>query len=143
MVASITKHEQTATLLQDIVARATTAIVDLGYRRVGKKLAPVEDIHLGKFKSLAPRQRMWLRRHQPIEPSIGHARADHWVEQCWLKSAEGDALHAVPCAADFNIRWLLRAIARLGLARFFFALMPGARLGGVIGPNGRNTRAPS
>ena len=27
----------------------------------------------------------------------------------------GDALHPVLCAAGFNIRWLLRAVARLGL----------------------------
>lgn len=34
------------------------------------------------------------------------------MDRCWLKGSEGDALHAVLCAAGFNIRWLLRAIAR-------------------------------
>jgi IS5 family transposase len=34
----------------------------------------------------------------------------------WLKESQGDALHAVLCAAGFNIRWLLRAIARGGIA---------------------------
>jgi IS5 family transposase len=37
------------------------------------------------------------------------------MDRCWLKGSQGDALHAVLCAAGFNIRWLLRAIARLGL----------------------------
>lgn len=36
------------------------------------------------------------------------------MDRCWLKGAEGDALHAVLCAAGYNIRWLLRAITRLG-----------------------------
>ena len=34
----------------------------------------------------------------------------------------GDALHALSCAAGYNIRWLLRAIARLGLGGLFYAL---------------------
>ena len=43
-------------------------------------------------------------------------------DRCWLKGAEGDALHAVLCAAGFNIRWLLRAIVNKGLAALLFAL---------------------
>ena len=38
-------------------------------------------------------------------------QADHRMDRCWLKGTEGDALHAVLCAAGFNIRWLMRAIA--------------------------------
>lgn len=57
-----------------------------------------------------------------MEPAIGHLKADHRMDRCWLKGSEGDALHAVLCAAGFNIRWLLRAIARLGLKGLFFAL---------------------
>ena len=34
------------------------------------------------------------------------------MDRCWLKGSEGDALHAMLCAAGFKIRWLLRAIAR-------------------------------
>jgi hypothetical protein len=36
------------------------------------------------------------------------------MDRCWLQGALGDALHALSCAAGYNIRWLLRAIARLG-----------------------------
>lgn len=33
----------------------------------------------------------------------------------------GDALHVLSCAAGYNIRWLLRAITRLGLMLIFCA----------------------
>ena len=69
-------------------------------------------IHRGKYKSLTATQRTWLKRRQAIEPDIGHAKADHRMDRCWLKGSKGDALHAVLCAAGFNIRWLLRAMAR-------------------------------
>jgi len=114
--------EQTTTLLQDIGVKPTTAIVDLGYRGVDADIAPVQLIHRGKSKTLTAAQRTWLRRRQAVEPAIGHLKADHRMDRCWLKGSEGDALHAVLCAAGFNIRWLLRAIVRLGLAGLLFAL---------------------
>lgn len=114
--------EQTTNLLQDIGVKPTTAIVDLGYRGMDKDVAPVEVIHRGKFKSLSPKQRTWLKRRQAIEPLIGHTKADHRMDRCGLKGAEGDALHAVLSAAGFNIRWLLRAIARLGMGGLLLAL---------------------
>ena len=46
---------------------------------------------------------------------IGHTKTDHRMDRCWLQGAVGDALHALSCAAGYNIRWLLRAIVRLGL----------------------------
>ncbi|MBX3803430.1 hypothetical protein DEE50_29635 [Burkholderia cepacia] len=39
-----------------------------------------------------------------------------------LKGQTGDALHAVLCATGYNLRWLLRAIVRLGLGPIFFIL---------------------
>ena len=44
------------------------------------------------------------------------------MDRCWLSGSSGDALHAVLCAAGFNIRWLLRAIAAKGLKAFLLAL---------------------
>ncbi len=44
------------------------------------------------------------------------------MRRCWLKGQTGDALHAVLCAAGYNLRWLLRAIVRLGLRSVFFTL---------------------
>jgi IS5 family transposase len=114
--------EQTTNLLQDIGVKPTTAVVDLGYRGVDH-LVPVNVIHRGRYKTMTEQQRSWLKRRQAIEPTIGHTKHDHGMKRCWLKGAEGDALHAVLCAAGFNIRWLLRAIARLGLAALCLALI--------------------
>jgi IS5 family transposase len=41
------------------------------------------------------------------------------MDRCWLAGATGDALHAVLCAAGYNVRWLMRAVVRLGLTGFF------------------------
>jgi len=41
------------------------------------------------------------------------------MQRCHLKGAEGDALHAVLCAAGFNIRWLLRMISKKGVSLYF------------------------
>jgi len=116
--------EQTTTLLQDIGVKPTTAVVDLGYRGVDHDVAPVQVIHRGKSKTLTDVQRRWLKRRQAIEPAIGHTKHDNGMDRCWLKGSEGDALHAVLCAAGFNIRWLLRAIARHGLAALLLGLRP-------------------
>jgi len=107
--------QQTSALLQDIGVAPHTAIVDLGFRGVDHDVAPVLLLHRGKSKSLTEQQRRWLRRRQAIEPAIGHAKLDHRMDRCWLAGASGDALHAVLCAAGYNIRWLLRAILRKGL----------------------------
>lgn len=114
--------EQTTTLLQDIGVKPATAVVDLGFRGVDEAVAPVQLIHRGKFKSLDEQQRRWLKRRQAIEPAIGHAKSDHRLDRCWLTGSTGDALHAVLCAAGFNIRWLLRAIAAKGLKALLFLL---------------------
>jgi IS5 family transposase len=50
-----------------------------------------------------------------VEPAIGHLKSDNRMDRCWLPGQLGDALHAVLCAAGYNLRWLLRAMARLGL----------------------------
>lgn len=125
--------EQTATLLQDLDVKPDTAIVDLGYRGVDSQVAPVTVIHRGKSKRLTAVQRRWLRRRQAVEPVIGHLKADHRMDRCWLKGAEGDALNAVLAAAGFNIRWLLRAIARGAYRRLLFVLFAVAAMLGVGG----------
>ena len=114
--------EQTCTLLEDIGVTPHTAIVDLGFRGVDHDVAPVVLLHRGKSKSLTEQQRRWLRRRQAIEPAIGHAKLDHRMDRCWLSGASGDALHAVLCAAGYNIRWLLRTIVRKRLKGLFALL---------------------
>jgi transposase, IS5 family len=103
--------EQTNNLMQDVGRTPKQVIVDLGYRGVDADNPGVQIIHRGKYESLTALQRKWLKRRQAIEPLIGHTKADHGMQRCWLKGTLGDALHALSCAAGYNIRWLLRAIA--------------------------------
>ena len=116
--------EQSSILLQDVpgAAQPKTVLVDLGFRGVDAEVSSVHLIHRGKHKTLTRTQRRWLKRRQAIEPIIGHVKHDHGMRRCWLKGQTGDALHAVLCAAGYNLRWLLRAIVRLGLRPIFFIL---------------------
>lgn len=115
--------EQTTILLEDTGVKPKEVIVDLGFRGVDADNPDVAIIHRGKYKSLTTKQRRWLKRRQAVEPAIGHLKADHRMMRCWLKGAIGDALHAVLCAAGYNIRWLLRAIVRLGIKAVFLRLL--------------------
>ena len=114
--------EQTSNLLQDLGRSPKQVIVDLGYRGVDADNPGIQIIHRGKYKSLTDHEKRLLKRRQAIEPLIGHTKADHRMDRCWLQGAMGDALHALSCAAGYNIRWLLRAIVRLGLSGLFYAL---------------------
>lgn len=73
-------------------------------------------VHRGKSKRISEQERKQLRRRQAIEPIIGHLKADHRMDRCHLKGEQGDRLHAVLCAAGYNIKWLLRMIAKKGIA---------------------------
>ena len=105
--------EQTGILLEDIGRKPKQVFVDLGYRGVDADNPDVEILHRGKYKSMDKQRRRWLKRRQAVEPAIGHLKADHRMDRCWLAGSIGDALHAVLCAAGFNLRWLMRAISRL------------------------------
>jgi IS5 family transposase len=121
--------EQTTILLEDTGRRPKQVIVDLGYRGVDHDNPGIEIIHRGKYRSLSARQRRWLSRRQAIEPAIGHLKTDHRMDRCWLQGQLGDALHAVLCAAGYNLRWLLRAMRRLGLRALCHVLFAvGSRL---------------
>ena len=108
--------EQAAILMQDSRSKPATAFVDLGYRGVDADNPDVHIVHRGKAKRISEQERRQLRRRQAIEPIIGHLKADHRMDRCHLKGERGDRLHAVLCAAGYNIRWLLRMIARKGIS---------------------------
>jgi transposase, IS5 family len=129
--------EQTSNLMQDLGRRPKQVVVDLGYRGVDADNPGVEIIHRGKYKSLTSLQRKWLKRRQAIEPLIGHTKADHGMQRCWLKGALGDALHALSCAAGYNIRWLLRAIAGKAAkdAKAFLWALLGMAVGARLAPD--------
>lgn len=115
--------EQATNLMQDHAVQLKQIVVDLGFRGVDADNRDVQIIHRGKFKSMTSQQRRWLRRRQAVEPAIGHLKSDHRMDRCWLQGALGDALHAISCAAGYNLRWLLRAVARLGLGQLFLRLL--------------------
>jgi IS5 family transposase len=115
--------EQATNLTQDLQLNIKQAVVDLGFRGVDADNPGVEIIHRGKFKSLSKQQRAWLKRRTAVEPAIGHLKFDHRMDRCWLKGALGDALHSISCAAGYNVKWLLRAIARLGIRALFLRLL--------------------
>ncbi|MEW6695662.1 MAG: hypothetical protein AB1371_12085, partial [Pseudomonadota bacterium] len=55
----------------------------------------------------------------------------HRMDRCHLKGEQGDRLHAVLCAAGYNIRWLLRMITKKGvpfLKRAFLRLVAAVHL---------------
>jgi hypothetical protein len=81
-------------------------------------------IHRGKAKSPGVPERKLIKRRNAVEPVIGHLKADHRMDRCHLKGEIGDRLHAVLCAAGYNLRWLRRVIARKGLGAFFWLLPP-------------------
>ena len=110
--------EQAGILMQDRANKPTSAFVDLGYRGVDADNPGVRVVHRGKSKRLSKQERKLLKRRQAIEPIIGHLKADHRMDRCHLQGEQGDCLHAVLCAAGYNIRWLLRMIIKKGLRPF-------------------------
>ena len=65
-----------------------------------------------------------MKRREAVEPVIGHMKHDHRMSRCHLIGSLGDAIHAIACAAGCNIRWLTRAVLRLGLQGLFAPLNP-------------------
>jgi IS5 family transposase len=88
----------------------------------------VRIVHRGKSKRLSAQEKKLLEQRQAIEPIIGHLKADHRMDRCHLKGETGDRLHTVLCAAGYNIRWLLRMIAKKGLRALLALLLRLLRL---------------
>ena len=116
--------EQSTNLLQDLGVSPTQAVVDLGFRgnEVDQANPDLEIIHRGRIKTMTRAQRRWLKRRQAVEPAIGHLNSDNPIKRCWLQGATGDALHALCCALSYNLRWLMRAVVRLGLKGLLLGL---------------------
>ena len=109
---------QTNSLIQTSGKAITEAYVDLGYRGVDADNPGVRVMHRGRIKSITTLERRRLKRRQAVEPVIGHAKHDPRMIRCHLIGSLGDALHAIACAAGrstHRIRWLMRAMLRLGL----------------------------
>lgn len=97
---------------------ARHAYCDQGYR--GHGFAGDAEIHIvgrGRRK-LRRTERGYHNRRAAIEPIIGHMKTDHRMIRNFLKGQRGDRCNAVLAACGYNIRKLLRA-----LARFFLSLV--------------------
>jgi IS5 family transposase len=124
--------EQTTILLQDSGIKPTTAVVDLvGYHGVDAESPELTITHRSKANRLDAEGLKLIKQRNAIEPVIGHLKADHHVDRCHLKDEIGDRLHEILCAAGYNIRWLLRAIARKGLTAFL-RLLPAPAVTAVV-----------
>ena len=138
--------EQAAILMQDRSTKPTTAFVDLGYRGVDAANPDVHIVHRGKAKRISAQERKLLKRRQAVEPIIGHLKSDNRMNRCHLKGETGDRLHAVLCAAGYNIRWLLRMIIKKGvtfLATLFLCLYSAAFLRQILDSATRKLPCPT
>jgi hypothetical protein len=65
----------------------------------------------------------------PVEPVIGHTKAEHRMGRNYLKARDGNRINAVLAAAGYNFSLLLRWLARLlcGLVRALFVGLPSAQ----------------
>ena len=131
--------EQATNLTQDIGVPIKQVVADLGFRGVDADNPDRFIIHRGKLKSLTPQQKGWLRRRQAVEPAIGHLKSDNRMDRCWLQGAMGDALHAISCAAGYNLRWLMRQIALRHITAPFFGLLRSMCWSAYGGFNGLNS----
>jgi IS5 family transposase len=134
---TLNEQLEQAQILSDSTIR--NVYVDLGYRGVDADNPTVSIKHRGKSKRLTEKERRLLKRRQAIEPIIGHLKADHRMDRCPLKGQTGDAIHAVLCAAGYNIRWLLRMIRKKGI-RLFLSLLQAFGLGQRTKANGQSNR---
>lgn len=116
--------EQANILMQTLGSKPQTAFVDLGYRGLDKDNLGLDIKHCGKFKSRTDEEKKLLKRRQAIEPIIGHLKADHSMNRCYVKGSKGDSLHVILSAESFNICWLLGMIAKKGIGFFCACYRP-------------------
>ena len=110
--------------MQDTAITPQTAYVDRGYRLKKEDRLPIRTLLPDMKRQMTEEERKLASRRQAIEPIIGHLKSDHRLDRCYLKGQTGDAIHAVLCAAGYNIKWLMRMILQKGIKPFlclFFA----------------------
>ena len=82
---------------------------------VGPKYAlkGIQVLRSGQKRGISRTLHAMIMRRSAIEPTIGHMKSDGRLARNWLKGALCDALHAVLCGADHNIRLLLKKLRLL------------------------------
>ena len=80
----------------------------------------------GQVRRTTAALRREMKRRAAVEPVIGHIKAEHRMDQNYLKGREGDRINAVLAAAGYNFSLLLRWLAEL-LRALIAILIPLAR----------------
>ena len=112
--------EQATILMQDMAVAPETVYVDRGYRLKKEDRLPIRTLLPEMKRQMTDVGRKLASRRQAIEPIIGHLKSDHRLDLCYLKGQTGDAIHAVLCAAGYNIKWLMQMILQKGIKPFLF-----------------------
>lgn len=89
-------------------SRIHTVVVDRGYK--GAKVEGVQILRPGQRRGVTRAIRAKIRRRSAIEAVISHMKTHGKLGRNWLKGACGDAVHAILCAAGYNIRLLIRRL---------------------------------
>ena len=106
--------------MQDVAVIPETVYVDRGYRLKKEDRLSIRTLLPDMKHLMTEEERKLASRRQAIEPIIGHLKSDHRLDRCYLKGQTGDAIHAVLCAAGYNIKWLMRMILQKGIKPFLF-----------------------
>lgn len=89
-----------------------TVYVDRGYRGYTGHFLNTHIYHQGQRQGLSRATRKWLRKRSRIEPIIGHLKVDHRMGRNFLLGSLGDKINAILASCAFNLRKILRTIAR-------------------------------
>jgi IS5 family transposase len=96
--------------------RPARVFVDRGYRGCGIAPGTGTAVFIScQRRGMTRALRRALRRRSAIEPTIGHMKTDGRLSRSPLKGTLGDALHAVLCGADHNIRLILAHLRALSV----------------------------
>ena len=110
--------EQATILMQDTGITPQTVYVGRGYRLKKEDRLPIRTLLPDMKRQMTEEERKLASRRQAIEPIIGHLKSDHRFDRCGLKGQTGGAIHAVLCAAGYNIKWPMRMILQKGIKPF-------------------------
>jgi transposase, IS5 family len=97
------------------------AVCDLGYRGHNYEGDCTILIANRYRKSVSASIKKWWKRRSAVEPVIGHLKHEHSMERNSLKGKAGDLINALLSACGYNIRKLLRAIARFFCPHLYLA----------------------
>lgn len=95
--------------------------VDRGYR--GHDYTGNSAVHVDKQRRGRTSRSLWkwMKRRAAVEPSIGHLKQEHRMDQNRLKGKIGDRINAILSAAGMNFRKLMKFIE--GVLLFLWAIL--------------------